>query len=99
MTPRRLMILGGAAIVALVAALLLSTPRSADRKAADALYPGLKDQLNSVTAVRIFKAGDARAVEVHRKDSRWSVAERADYPADVSKVRKLLLALAEAKPV
>ena len=29
----------------------------------------------------------------------WTVAERANYPADVSKLRKLLLALSDAKIV
>ena len=100
MTPRRLLILGAAAVVVLVGALLLSNPRSsADQKSAGALYPQLKEQVNAVTAVRIFKAGDAKAVEVQRKDAEWNVVERSGYPADVAKVRKLLLALAQAKPL
>lgn len=100
MTPRRLLILGAAAVVVLVGALLLSNPRSsADQKPAGALYPDLKEQVNAVTAVRIFKAGDTQAVEVQRKDAEWNVTERSGYPADVAQVRKLLLALAQAKPV
>lgn len=100
MTSRRLLFLGAAAIAALAAALLLSNPHSsADQKTAGALYPSLKDQIDSVNAVRIFKAGDARAVELVRKDAVWTVSERSDYPADPAKVRRLLLALVQAKPV
>src|SRR5258708_21640240 len=40
-----------------------------------------------------------RSVTMHEKDGRWTVAERGDYPADVSKLRKLLLALSDAKIV
>ena len=65
----------------------------------ETLYPALKNELNAVTAVRIFQPGDTRAVELLRKDSRWTVTERSGYAADGAKVRKLLLALAEAKPV
>ncbi len=36
---------------------------------------------------------------LHETDGRWTVAERADYPADVAKLRKLLLALSDAKIV
>lgn len=100
MTPRRLLILGAVAVAALVGALLLSNPRSAGGQKADgALYPELKDQVNSVTGVRIFKAGDAQAVEIQRKDGQWNVTEREGFPADAAKVRKLLLALMQAKPI
>ncbi len=100
MTPRRLLILGAAAVIVLVGALLLSNPRSStDQKPAAALYPELKEQMNAVTAVRIFKAGDTQAVEVRRQDAEWNVTERSGYPADVAKVRKLLLAMAQARPL
>jgi hypothetical protein len=36
-------------------------------------------------------------VTVHQQSGRWTVAELGDYPADVSKLRKLLLALSDAK--
>lgn len=99
MTPRRLLILGALAIVALVASLLLSNQRSASHQEMAALYPQLKAQINSVNAVRIFKAGDTRAVELLHKGADWIVSERYGYPADAAKVRKLLLSLAQAKPV
>jgi hypothetical protein len=38
-------------------------------------------------------------VTLHKKGEDWTVAQRADYPADVSKIRRLLLSLADAKIV
>lgn len=100
MTSRRLLLLGVAAIVAIATAMILSHQRTASVTAAgDTLYPALKDELNAVTAVRIYQSGDTRAVELLRKDGQWTVTDRSGYAADGVKVRKLLLALAEAKPV
>ncbi len=99
MTSRRLLILGLAAILVLVAGVWLAGRQSSSGTSADtgALYPGLKEQLNAVNAVHIYKAGDARTVDLVRKDDAWQVSQRDSYPADESKVRKLLIALADAK--
>jgi hypothetical protein len=102
MTSRRLLILGALALVAIVAAFLLANHRSGTSGSAlsTAFYPDLKLQADAVDAVRIYKAGDARAVELIRADSNnWTVTERNAYAADATKIRKLLLALAQAKPV
>ena len=54
---------------------------------------------NSVTALSVRKGGAAPVVTMHKVADQWTVAERADYPADVAKLRKLLLALGDAKIV
>ncbi|HMD28512.1 MAG TPA: DUF4340 domain-containing protein, partial [Steroidobacteraceae bacterium] len=42
--------------------------------------------------------GSASAtVTIHKQGEQWTVAQRANYPADVSKLRKLLLTLSDAK--
>jgi len=99
MTSRRLLILGIAAIVVIVAGVWLAGRQNSSDASADTgpLYPGLKEQLNAVNTVRIYKAGDARVVELTRKDDAWKVSDRDNYPADDGKVRKLLIALADAK--
>jgi hypothetical protein len=101
MTSQKLSILVIVAVLALVAGVWLAGRQSGSSADSDSarqtLYPELKQQLDSVTAVRIFKAGDARAVEMLRKDTGWVVSERSDYPADEPKLRKLLVALADAK--
>lgn len=99
MTSRRLLLLGLAAIVVIVAGVWLAGRQGSTGASADTgpLYPGLKEQLNAVTAIHLYKAGDARVVELVRKDDAWKVGDRDSYPADDSKVRKLLIALADAK--
>jgi Domain of unknown function (DUF4340) len=98
MTPRKLLILGIVALVAIVGGVWLANRQSgAPTGAASVLYPDLRKELDSVSSVRIFKAGDVQAVELTRKEAGWGVAERGGYPADVPKLRKLLRALADAK--
>jgi Domain of unknown function (DUF4340) len=99
MTSRRLLILGIVAIVAIAAGVWLAGRQgsSGSTTGAGLLYPGLKEQLNSINAVNIYKAGDARAVELKREGETWTVSARDSHPADESKVRKLLIAIADAK--
>ena len=101
MTSRRLLILGIAAIIVIVAGVWLADRQSSSGTSAGtgALYPELKEQLNAVNSIRLYKAGDARVVDLVRKDDAWQVSERDSYPADDSKVRKLLITLADAKIV
>lgn len=99
MTSRRLLILALVAIVAIGAGVWLAGRQGSTGSSAGsgALYPELKGQLNSVSAVNIYKAGDARVVELKKQGESWTVSERDNYPADESKVRKLLVEIADAK--
>ncbi len=45
----------------------------------------------------MLKGSPTPSVTVHKQGDEWTVAERANYPADVPKLRKLLLALSDAK--
>lgn len=98
MTSRKLSILTIVAVIAVVAGLWLAgrqnSPASTESAA---LYPDLKSELASVTALRIVKPGGAPALEVKRGESGWTVAERHNYPADEAKLRKLVTSLADAK--
>jgi hypothetical protein len=58
------------------------------------VFPGLAADLGSVTAVSLRKGGATPTVTLHKSGDVWTVAERADYPADLGKLRKLLLSLA-----
>jgi hypothetical protein len=99
MTSRRLLILAIVAIVAIGAGVWLAGREGSTGSSAGsgALYPELKAQLNSVSAVNLYKAGDARVVELKKQGDDWTVSERDNYPADDSKVRKLLVEIADAK--
>jgi hypothetical protein len=100
MTSRNLSILGLVAVLAVVAGIWLAsrqTSTPADTTAV--LYPDLKKELDAVTTVRIVKAGGAPAVELKRGENGWTVAERNNFPADDTKLRKLITSLADAKLV
>ena len=87
-----------AAFIAISGALYLSTQRNLPHDPhGTALLPSLAGQLNTITALSVRRAAATPTASVHEHDGRWTVVERGDYPADVSKVRKLLLALSDAK--
>ena len=95
---RRVLILFAAAVLAVAAGVWLTAHQTSSSTPERALlYPDLKQQLDAVQSVRIYKAGDAPVVEIARKDAAWGVVQRGGYAADQVKLRKLLRALAEAK--
>jgi hypothetical protein len=96
MTPRRLGWLALAALVAISAALWLRGRTPGGIPTDGALIPGLAADLGSVTAVTIFKGKPEPIVSLERSGDAWTVAQRGHYPADVSKLRKLLIALGDA---
>jgi hypothetical protein len=100
MSRQRFIALLIAAVLAISGALYLSSRRNLPRDThGGVLLPSLAGELNTVTALSVRRGSAAPTVTVHAQDGRWIVAERGDYPADVSKVRKLLLALSDAKIV
>jgi hypothetical protein len=100
MSRQRFIALLVAAALAISGALYLSTQRNLPRDThGAALLPSLAGELNTVTALSVRRGGAAPTVTIHQQGGRWTVAERGDYPADVSKLRKLLLALSDAKIV
>jgi hypothetical protein len=100
MSRRRFIALALAALLAISGALYLSSQRNLPRDShGGLLLPSLASELNTVTALSVRRGSATPSVTVHQQSGKWTVAERADYPADVSKLRKLLLALSEAKIV
>lgn len=98
MSRQRLVTLAIAALVAICAALLLTSRRNASPDVhGTPLLPSLATELDTVTSVSVFKGSPTPMVTVHKQGGQWTVAQRADYPADASKVRKLLLTLSDAK--
>jgi hypothetical protein len=100
MNRQRLVALAAGLAVLLALAFGL-TRRSTDEPAAAGkpLYPGLAAQLNEVTGVTVTGPDGATVATLKRRDAGWVVAERDDYPADVTRLRKLLLAIADAQIV
>jgi hypothetical protein len=98
MSRQRFIALLVAALAAITAALYLSTQRNVVREVHGLpLLPALASELDSVTSLSVLKGSTTPSVTVHKQGEQWTVAERANYPADVAKLRKLLLALGDAK--
>jgi len=98
MTSRRLLILAVTAIVVIAGAVLLANRQTSTASGSNELiYPELKAQADSVKAIRIYKAGDQRALELVRDGANWSITERNGFPAAPVKARRLVQALADAK--
>jgi hypothetical protein len=98
MSRRRLIVLMIAALAAISGALYLSTQRNLPRDVhGSVLWPALASELDTVTSLSVLKGSTTPSVTVHKQGQQWTVAERANYPADVPKLRKLLLALSDAK--
>ncbi len=64
-----------------------------------ALLPGFEAHANDVTAIVIATAGEDAPVELRREADRFVVATRAGYPADIGRLRGLVVALADAQIV
>jgi hypothetical protein len=99
MTGRRVGVLLVVAVVVVVLGMWLSSRKVDPHEGAagKAVLGSLKAQLNEVSEVRIAK-GDGAQVTLRKRPSDWVVVER-DYPADSSKVRKLLIDLAALETV
>jgi hypothetical protein len=98
MSRQRFIALLVAALAAITAALYLSTQRNVVREVHGLpLLPALAAKLDSVTSLSVLKGSTTPSVTLHKQGEQWTVVERANYPADVAKLRKLLLALSDAK--
>jgi hypothetical protein len=98
MSRRRLIALMVAALLAIAGAMYLSTQRNLPRDSHGmALLPALAGELDTVTSLNVLKGSPSPTVTVQKQGEQWTVAQRANYPADLAKVHKLLLALSDAK--
>jgi Domain of unknown function (DUF4340) len=89
-----------AALLVISIALVLSTRRNTSLETRDALlFPNLAGELATVSSVDVRKGSATPAVTLLKQGEQWTVKQRANYPADVSKLRKLLLSLSDAKIV
>jgi len=90
-----------AALVVLAAALYLGSRRNSGEPSPEGtrFLPQLASALGTVSEIDLQKGAATPAVTLHRAGEQWTLAQRADYPADAAKVHKLLLSLADAKIV
>jgi hypothetical protein len=99
MNAKKLYLIIAAAALALVLAFALQRaqrPRTDTGADAKPLLPQLHDRINDVTAVTLT-GGDAEVIAtLKRGNEGWTVTEKSGYPADIAKIRELLLHLDEA---
>jgi hypothetical protein len=94
MTARRVTWLLLAGILIIAFAIWLSSLRHLERAtlSGDLVLPGLEHSVNDISEVRLRKADDTHVTLKKADTGGWVVGER-DWPAQVSKVRKLVLDL------
>ncbi len=96
---RRLTVLIAAGVAVIALALWVSSrqPTSDQEHSGELVLPGLEHSVNSITEVHLYK-GDGTRTTLRKGTNDWLILERG-FPADGSRVRKLLLDLAQLKVV
>ena len=88
-----------AAVVALIIAVVIgksSAPHSGVAEQAKPLVAGLKEHVNDVTGLTFIGAGDKTLVTLRRDNNVWVIAEKSNYPVDMTKLREFLLKLSQS---
>lgn len=92
----KLLLLTCFAILALVAAVISSQRKGAVPELERvALFPIFKDAVNEAGAILLRSGG--RTLTIARNADQWLIAEADNYPADLAKIRKLLIEVADLK--
>lgn len=92
----KLLLLTGFAILALVAAVISSQRNGAVPELERvALFPVFKDAVNEAGTILLRSGG--RTLTIARNADQWLIAEADNYPADLAKIRKLLIEVADLK--
>lgn len=85
-----------------VAAVLLLMPGKTGKESVfevRPLAPGLDQRINDIARVRIVRAGAQRVASMTRAERGWVVDEAHSYPADWTRLKELLAAVAQAKVI
>jgi len=99
MNTKTLYALIGAALIALLAAVFINSskkPKSDTTAHAQRVLPELRDHVNDITTITLTGADNKVLVTLKRGADGWAVAEKANYPADVAKIREFLIKLDQA---
>lgn len=94
MNRRTFLILVIAVIV--LGTLVIGGRERGDNGADRQLMPGLNENINDINSLTLTSA-DGSVTTLQRGTTRWTVAERGDYPADIGRIRRNLIALADAR--
>ena len=100
MTYRTVTMLTAALVVVGALALIAQYDPQPPSPGGSLLLSELADDLDQVTQVTVVGAGSEPVATLQRgEDGTWTVAEKNGYPADATRVRRTLIALAESRIV
>ena len=96
----RALLIVAVSLIALIAIALLSQRAPNESPRTDSLFaPELRARLDEVDSIVLREANDETVATLNRTEAGWVVAERDNYPADTTKIRAALTALADARIV
>lgn len=99
MNRRRLIILAALAIVAALAAGVLLVDRDQQPQLSGGrMFPDLETRLNDITRLTVQLSKD-QTLSLERSHENWVVVEKANFPANLEQLRKVLVALARTEKV
>ena len=82
-----------AAVLVIVAVFLAPQQEPGSPPTRQPVFPVLKTAINDVSELSV--ATQSKTITVHKDEEAWRVKEKHDYPADLGKVRAVLIGLAE----
>lgn len=86
---KHLTVLATATVIFIIAAIFSESTDNEISGAGDPVYPGLIDQANDVSRIKIQR--NAGVLTLVKNNGVWQVEENNGYPADINKVRELVL--------
>jgi len=99
MKQKQFLILAAVAFFALMGALLLNQKRApvSLEGGSGKFLPALEADLNAISQLKVTGASNTVAVTLNKASVGWMVEEKANYPANIGKVREVLLGLSDAR--
>ena len=96
MNVKTLSILAGLTVLMIVAAIFLGQERhSTFPKSGELLFPELLDKINDINEIVLESNLDK--ITLAHSESGWGVKEKEGYPADLEKVKRILIGMAELR--
>lgn len=89
---KHLTVLATATVIFIIATIFSESTDKEISGAGDLLYPGLLEKANDVSEIKIQR--NSGTLTLKNNNGMWQVAENNGYPADLNKVRELVLGVA-----
>lgn len=96
MNRNTLLALAAVTAALLLVAIMVSGPGQKSGESGELLLPDLRSSLNKIDQISIVGKGGTNIASLVKEDTRWTLAERSSYPADLGKLRQILITLADA---